>query len=159
MATTTNKQDSEMIKHLQIQVANAFVLYLNYKHYHWQTYGPLFRDLHVLFDEFATEVYGTVDILAERLRVLGKNPVASIEEFKRTAEIKSAETGTDMRGMISEAGQNAKIVIDHMHKSIECADKVSDPGTADMLTKFIQIYEKHEWWLREIQAQNDGLTN
>jgi DNA-binding ferritin-like protein len=45
-----NKPTSDVVEHLQKQVANAFVLYANYKHYHWQTFGPLFRDLHLLFD-------------------------------------------------------------------------------------------------------------
>ena len=48
-----NKPTSDTVEHLQRQLANAFVLYANYKHYHWQTFGPLFRDLHLLFDEFA----------------------------------------------------------------------------------------------------------
>jgi DNA-binding ferritin-like protein len=39
------------VHHLQRQVANSFVLYANYKHYHRQTYGPLFRDLHFMFDD------------------------------------------------------------------------------------------------------------
>jgi DNA-binding ferritin-like protein len=31
---------------LQRQQANALVAYLNYKKYHWLSYGPLFRDIH-----------------------------------------------------------------------------------------------------------------
>lgn len=42
-----NRDDHPVVQHLQRQMANAFVLYANYKHYHWQTYGPLFRDLHL----------------------------------------------------------------------------------------------------------------
>jgi len=42
--------ESAVVQSLQRQVANAFILYGNYKHYHWQTFGPLFRDLHLLFD-------------------------------------------------------------------------------------------------------------
>ncbi|MBA3765618.1 MAG: hypothetical protein H0W99_01265, partial [Acidobacteria bacterium] len=34
-----NAPDNAVVQHLQRQVANAFVLYANYKHYHWQTYG------------------------------------------------------------------------------------------------------------------------
>ena len=65
-----NKPTSDVVEHLQRQVANAFVLYANYKHYHWQTFGPLFRDLHKLFDKFADEVLSTIDELAERIRAL-----------------------------------------------------------------------------------------
>src|SRR6266545_1190190 len=62
-----NRGDHPVVQHLQRQVANAFVLYANYKHYHWQTFGPLFRDLHLMFDEFAKDTLGTIDEMAERV--------------------------------------------------------------------------------------------
>jgi len=43
-----NQPHSAVVMQLQRRVANAYVLYTNYKHYHWNTYGPLFRDLHLL---------------------------------------------------------------------------------------------------------------
>jgi len=153
-----NKPNSSVVLGLQRQVANAFILYLNYKHYHWQTFGPLFRDLHLLFDEFAGEVYGSIDDLAERVRMIGQNPVSRIEEFQKTATIKSAEDSTDMREMIREADINALVVIKEMRAAIKTADEADDPGTADVLTRFVQIHEKHEWWLRDILEKRDGLT-
>lgn len=154
-----NKPNDAVVKGLQQQVANAFILYLNYKHYHWQTFGPLFRDLHLLFDEFATEVYATVDPLAERVRMIGQNPVSRIEEFQKTATIKSAANNTDMREMMKEADANAIRIIKEMREAIKTADEMDDPGTADVLTTFVQIHEKHEWWLRDILEKRDGLTD
>jgi DNA-binding ferritin-like protein len=69
-----NSPASPVVQELRRQVANTFVLYANYKHYHWQTYGPLFRDLHKLFDEFAHDVLATLDELAERVRMIGQDP-------------------------------------------------------------------------------------
>jgi starvation-inducible DNA-binding protein len=43
------------------------------KNYHWQTFGLLFRDLHLMFDEFAQEVLETNDELAEGIRMIGPN--------------------------------------------------------------------------------------
>ena len=40
--TTNNTADNPLVELLQKQVANAFVLYANFKHYHWQVTGPLF---------------------------------------------------------------------------------------------------------------------
>ena len=153
-----NKANDAVVSNLQKQVANAFILYLNYKHYHWQTFGPLFRDLHLLFDEFAEEVYATIDVMAERVRMIGQNPVSRIEEFQKTATIKSAAENTEMRSMISEADANAIQVIKEMREAIKVADETDDPGTADVLTRFVQIHEKHEWWLRDILEKRDGLT-
>ena len=155
----TNKPNGEVVTGLQQQVANALILYLNYKHYHWQTFGPLFRDLHLLFDEFAGEVYETIDVLAERVRMIGQNPVSRIEEFQKTATIKSAADTTTMREMIKEADTNVIQIIKEMRQAIKTADNNDDPGTADVLTRFVQIHEKHEWWLRDILEKHDGLTD
>ncbi len=155
----SNTPNNAVVTDLQQQVANAFILYLNYKHYHWQTFGPLFRDLHRLFDEFAGEVYETIDVLAERVRMIGQNPVSRIEEFQKTATIKSASEKTDMREMVKEADTNVIRIIKEMRAAIKTADENDDPGTADILTGFIQIHEKHEWWLRDILEKRDGLTN
>jgi starvation-inducible DNA-binding protein len=153
-----NKPNDAIVTDLQRQVANGFILYLNYKHYHWQTFGPLFRDLHLLFDEFAEEVYNTIDELAERVRMIGPNPVSRIEEFLQTASIKSAAQSDDMREMIREANRNSLQIIQEMRKAIRTADEGDDPGTADVFTRFVQIHEKQEWWLRDILEKRDGLT-
>src|SRR6476620_8514327 len=101
-----NRKDHPVVEHLQRQVANAFVLYANYKHYHWQTFGPLFRDLHLLFDEFATAVLESIDDLAERLRMIGQDSVFRPEDIERFASVTfSGDTGT-MREMIAEADAN-----------------------------------------------------
>jgi len=153
-----NKPNDAIVTSLQQQVANAFILYLNYKHYHWQTFGPLFRDLHLLFDEFAEEVYGTIDEMAERVRMIGQTPVSRIEEFLTTASIKSAKQSDDMREMIREADQNSMQIIKEMREAIKICDNNDDPGTGDVFTRFIQIHEKQEWWLRDILEKRDGLT-
>lgn len=157
--TAHNQPGNEIIEKLQQQVANAFILYLNYKHYHWQTFGPLFRDLHKLFDELATEVYTTIDVLAERVRMIGQDPVSTIEAFKNTATIKSSNSSSDMRDMINEANDHVIQIIIEMRAAIKVADDMGDPGTADILTRYVQIHEKHEWWLRDILEKKDGLTN
>lgn len=156
--TEHNKPDDSIVQALQKQTANAFIMYLNYKHYHWQTFGPLFRDLHELFDEFAEEVYATIDELAERIRMIGQDPVSRIDEFQKFATITSAEKGGDMRSMVREANENSKRIIYEMRQAIKTADENEDPGTADILTRFVQIHEKQEWWLRDILERRDGLT-
>jgi DNA-binding ferritin-like protein len=67
-APENNEPGGLVVKHLHKQVANAFILYANYKHCHWQAFGPFFRDLHLLFDDFANSVLATADEFAERLR-------------------------------------------------------------------------------------------
>ena len=153
-----NTPDNPVVEHLQRQVANALVLYLNYKHYHWQTYGPMFRDLHLLFDEFAKAVLDTLDEFAERVRMIGQDPVASPQEMLTTASVKVAVRGQTMREMIQEADTNLLTVIKEIRAGARAADQHDDPGTVDLFSKFVQIHEKHEWWLRDILERRDGLS-
>ncbi len=154
-----NTADNPVVQHLQLQVANALVLYLNYKHYHWQTYGPMFRDLHLLFDEFANAVRETLDDFAERVRMIGQDPIANPQEMLNTASVKVAAKDQTMREMIQEANTNLLTVIKEMRAAARVADDQDDPGTVDLFSRSVQIHEKHEWWLRDILEKRDGLLN
>ena len=154
-----NTPDSPVVQALRQQTANAFVLYANYKHYHWQTFGPLFRDLHKLFDELALEVFSTVDEFAERVRMIGQNPPAHLLESASLANVPATAANTTMREMVEEAQRNLLIVISEMRKGAKVADEHDDPGTVDLFSKAVQIHEKHEWFLRDILRKGDGLTD
>lgn len=141
---------------LQRQVANAFNLYLNYKHYHWQTFGPLFRDLNIIFDEFANEVYKTVEELSQRVRMIGQNRLR-VREFSKNASVKPARENKDIRRMVQEADSNALLVIREMREAIRKAEPV-DPVSAGLLKRLLKIHEKHQWWLHYILDKRQGFT-
>ena len=153
-----NRQDHPVVQHLQTQVANAFVLYANYKHYHWQTFGPHFRDLHLMWDEFAKATLATVDELAERIRMIGQD-VHSVQlrEMQERANVHSAGPKQSMREMIEEADANLMVVIKDMRDAAQIADENKDRGTSDLFSNCLQVHEKHEWFLRELLKPNDGL--
>jgi starvation-inducible DNA-binding protein len=153
-----NKPDSAVVQSLQRQVANAFVLYANYKHYHWQTYGPLFRDLHLFFDELAKGVLATVDEFAERIRMIGQDPIFSPQDVIDHASLKISDSGLTMKQMIEEAKQNLAVVIKEMRDGAREAEEADDPGTVDLFSRSVQVHEKYEWWLRDILENGDGLT-
>ncbi len=152
-----NEQSNPVVQQLQRQLANAFVLYANYKHYHWYTYGPLFRDLHKLFDSLAEDVLETSDKFAERIRMIGQDPITGLRRYQDTATVQSA-SGRDMREMVEEADANLMGVIRDMREGYRIAEQQNDPGTADLFTEAVQIHEKHEWFLRQLLKKKDGLV-
>ncbi len=154
-----NREDHPVVQNLQRQVANAFVLYANYKHYHWQTFGPLFRDLHLMFDEFAAAVLETVDEFAERIRMIGPDiAFRQLKQMQDAASIHSTAPGQNLREMLEEADANLLVIIKEMRDSAKAAGEYDDPGTIDLFTKAVQIHEKHEWFVREVLKKRDGLA-
>jgi starvation-inducible DNA-binding protein len=155
--STENTPDSPVVESLRRQVSNAFVMYANYKHYHWQTYGPLFRDLHKLFDKFAGAVLDSLDPLAERVRMIGQDPPAHPIETMDLASVSAAASHLSPHDMVEEANRNELIVVKEMRQAVKLADEHGDPGTVDLLSRLVQVHEKHEWWLRDILRKRDGL--
>ncbi|MGD9890421.1 MAG: Dps family protein [Dehalococcoidia bacterium] len=157
MATTGTPT---LIAALQRQVANAFTLYMNYKRYHWRVYGPHFRDLHLLFDEHAGQILSTIDDFAERVRILGGDPVATPRAVMAATTVLAPETGEhSVRTMADEAIANHRRVIAELRDGVALADEQGDPGTADLFTRLVQVHEKQEWFLREVVDRSpDGLA-
>ncbi|WP_306591038.1 Dps family protein [Geothrix sp. 21YS21S-4] len=141
-----------VIDHLNAELATAFVLALNAKRYHWTVLGPHFRDYHLRFEELYTAADGTVDELAERIRIMGGTPIhapSQIEALTK-AQVSNPASRLDHKGMLEEALANEEAVVAFLGEGIELADDAGDPGTADLLTRFIQIHQKEAWFLREM---------
>lgn len=62
-----------------------------------------------------------------------------------------------MREIVEEADAHLLVVIREMRDAAKLAAAGDDPGTADLFTRFVQIHEKHEWWLRDMLKRGDGF--
>ncbi len=150
---------SAIVATLQRQQANALVAYLNYKKYHWLSYGPLFRDIHLMLDEQATLVYDTIDEFAERAIMIGGAPLGDPADYLPNASVKPSKGKLSLEEMIAEARATLDLVIDELHEDTEVASDGGDIGTADLYTRLVQVHQKSRWFLNEILKKKDGLTS
>jgi starvation-inducible DNA-binding protein len=157
--TTDKKSAHEVVATLQREQANALVAYLNYKKYHWLTYGPLFRDIHLMLDEQATQTHDTIDECAERAIMIGGTPVGDPADYLATATVKPSTGRRSMREMIEEARATLDVIIREMHEDTELASAAGDIGTADLYTRLVQMHQKNRWFLNEVLQQRDGLVS
>lgn len=141
-----------VINHLNAELATAFVLALNAKRYHWTVSGPHFRDYHLRFEDLYASADGTVDELAERIRMLGGTPLHAPAQIEAHAKAAISNPGVrlDSKAMLQEALSNEEATIALMHEGIDLANGAGDPGTADLLTRFVQVHQKEAWFLREM---------
>lgn len=151
-AQTTRSQ--AVVDHLNAELASAFMLSLNAKRYHWMVTGPHFRDYHLRFDDLHEAVQATVDELAERVRMLGGIPIHAPGQIERRSLIPSSDPDRELSApaMVKEALQSLEQIIGFMHEGIELANQAGDPGTADLLTRFVQVHQKEAWFLRSMLA-------
>jgi starvation-inducible DNA-binding protein len=145
------KEASAVIETLRREQANAVQLYLQYKGYHWNVFGPSFHDLHLLFDTHATQVFETIDELAERQRILGAPAEYTLEAMRAASNlVVEAKVPPTPREMVEHLVASHRRVLTTLKSGFELADQRGDPGTADLFARTIQLHEKMEWFLREI---------
>lgn len=139
-----------VIDHLNAQLATAWVLSFNAKRYHWTVTGPHFRDYHLRFDDLHGAVDGMVDELAERIRMLGGTPIHAPAQMEQLSHVKPSDPAAKLeaKAMLQEAVAGEEAAIAFTHKGIELANEANDPGTADLLTRFVQVHQKEAWFLK-----------
>lgn len=141
------KEISEGLSHL---LADTYTLYLKTHNFHWNVTGPMFRTLHLMFEEHYNELALAVDEIAERIRSLGFPAPATYSEYARLSSIKETAgvpTATDMIRLLIE-GHEA--VCRTARSIFPTADAASDEPTADLLTTRLQTHEKTAWMLRSL---------
>ncbi|MCA9904071.1 MAG: DNA starvation/stationary phase protection protein, partial [Anaerolineae bacterium] len=62
-------------------LADAHVLYIKLRKYHWNVTGPQFHSLHELFEEQYTAMATTIDEIAERILQYGASAPGSMQQF------------------------------------------------------------------------------
>ena len=147
----------EIAEALNGLVADSYALYTKTKNFHWHVSGPHFRDYHLLFDEQASEIFASIDDLAERVRKLGAKTVHSIGEIAKLQTIKDNNKDfVSPAEMLNELMADNKHVIRQMRKAHDIADKHEDVATASILENFIDQAEKRNWFLFEASRSTTG---
>lgn len=143
-----------VIEHLNLELATAFVQSFNARRYHWMVSGPHFRDYHLRFSDLYEAVDATIDELAERVRMLDGTPITAPAQMETLSVVKPSDTKKrlDAASMVKEALSAEDKIVALMNKGIEIANQAGDAGTADLLTRFVQVHQKEAWFLREMMA-------
>jgi starvation-inducible DNA-binding protein len=137
-------------------VADSFALYVKTKNYHWHLAGSHFRGYHLMFDEQADQIFGTIDVLAERVRKIGGTTLRSIGHIAQLQSVKdcNADFVTPLE-MLRELIEDNRGVNARMRKAHELCDTYKDVATASLLEVFIDATERRIWFLYEASQGAD----
>ncbi len=146
----TEEQRKGVCELLNNDLADAYLLLVKTKKYHWDVVGPQFRSLHTLWEEHYQTLTMSIDALAERVRALGNFPVSTMEGFlKLTSLNENAEKLPLATQMVSSLVDDHEQVIRNLREHIDaCGEKFHDEGTADFLTGLMEGHEEMAWMLR-----------
>ena len=122
-----------------------------YKKHHWQVSGPTFYQLHLLFDKHYDEQVALVDLLAERVQLLGGLSIAMAHDVAEMTRLERPPRGReDVPVQISRLLEGHELILKLAHDVAKRADDAGDDGTNDLVVSdVIRTNELQVWFLAE----------
>ncbi|WP_321287559.1 DNA starvation/stationary phase protection protein [uncultured Sunxiuqinia sp.] len=149
-----NKKDtSELIDQVNILISSYHVHYQKLRNFHWNVTGKDFFDLHEKFEELYNFSKVNIDDLAERVRVFGAFPTATLQEYLNNSKIKEPEGIQSPDEMVDHLLSDFEILLSQMINVLETANDIGDVSTIDLVNSMVKQTEKYYWmftsWLEE----------
>jgi starvation-inducible DNA-binding protein len=141
----------ESVENLNQILADTMTLRDMYKKHHWQLSGATFYQLHLLFDKHYEEQSQLVDMIAERIQVLGGISVAMAPDVAEMTAIPRPPRGREEAPVqISRLLHAHEILLEEARAMAKLADKNDDQGTNDLLvSNVIRTNEMQVWFVSE----------
>jgi len=139
------------VDNLNQLLADTITLRDLYKKHHWQVSGPTFYQLHLLFDKHFGEQNELVDLIAERIMMLGGISVAMAADVAETTLIPRPPKGREeVPVQISRLLHAHEIVLKEARAMARKAAEDGDDGTNDVLvSNVIRTNEMQVWFVAE----------
>src|SRR5437588_1938654 len=141
----------EVTAQLNQVLADTMTLRDLYKKSHWQTAGPTFYQLHLLFDKHYDEQVELVDSIAERIQLLGGVSIAMAADVAESTQIERPPRGREVVPVqLSRLLDAHQVIIGEVRKLARRASELGDEGTNDLLiSQVLRTNELQVWFLSE----------
>ena len=133
---------------LKIAFASQYAFAIKAQNYHWNVEGSDFYQLHNLFEDIYTEVYGAVDAFAENIRKIKAYTPASLERFSALTAISDEVEVLDPSAMVAELLRDAEKMQEIMKVLFKEAEARGENGLSNFLADRQDAFAKHAWFLR-----------
>ena len=142
MPDTSNNQPA-VADALNALLADSFALYLKTKNYHWHVRGPHFRERHLLFDEQATQILATTDLIAERVRKNGAATLRSIGDVSRRQSIRDDDAlDGEADAMVRTLAADNRTLLAQMKEVKAAAEADGDIATSGLVDGWADVAQQ-----------------
>ncbi len=140
-------ETAEIVKKLNTTLCTYQVFFHKLQKFHWNVVGSDFFDLHELTEDLYKNALNEIDEIAERIRVFGKKPYASMYEYLRESLLKESEEEKSAEYMTYEIINDLQVLAETFLDVHEYATKNGDIGTTHMIAGMIKKLETYHWQL------------
>ncbi|MCC6178333.1 MAG: DNA starvation/stationary phase protection protein Dps [Chloroflexi bacterium] len=137
-----------LVARLNQNLANLMDLASAFDHAHWNVAGPHFAQLHELFDRFADQVRGYMDMIAERAVTLGGSARGTIRAAAEDSNLPAFPlTERSQWRLVEELIQRLEHVAADLRQAMDAS--ADEAATEDVFIEVLRGIEKQHWMLRE----------
>jgi len=133
---------------LKIAFASQYAFAIKAQNFHWNVEGSDFYQLHLLFENIYTEVYGAVDAFAENIRKIKAYTPASLYRFSTLAAVNDEVEVLAPQAMVAELLADAEKMQEIMKVLFVLAEERGEHGLSNFLADRQDAFAKHAWFLR-----------
>jgi starvation-inducible DNA-binding protein len=133
---------------LKTTFASEYAFAIKAQNFHWNVEGPLFVQLHDLFDRIYTEVYSSIDTFAEELRALQIYTPASLSKFSMLTKVEDENSVPEFQDMLRELLADSDKMANMFRIVFAMSEEAGDHGLSDFLAGRQDAHKKHSWMLR-----------
>ena len=149
--TSNSNSQATLVASLNALRADYFALYLKTKNFHWHVTGPQFRELHLLFDEQAAELFALTDVIAERVRKNGAATLTSIGTIAKASRISDQDqSALSAKAMITELAADNRTLVAGLREAKAAASAAGDNATEGLADDWTDAAERRVWFLEAL---------
>jgi starvation-inducible DNA-binding protein len=116
--------------------------------------GRDFYEYHLLFERIYTEVYGSVDDIAEHIKAQDGIAYGSFSQYGSLSSIKDATSVPSLSEMISTLFADINTLIATFGDAFKAAQDANQQGLINFIGGRIEDLQKHRWMLKASMEQN-----
>lgn len=140
----------QLILQLKRILATSFAMYLKSHNFHWNVEGPDFPEYHEFLGNLYEEVYGSVDAIAEKIRMLGAYAPGSFVRFSELSEIDDEVNVPVASQMFLKLKADNETLIGLIRDGIDIAEEAGEPAISNYLQERLNAHQKHGWMLTSL---------
>jgi starvation-inducible DNA-binding protein len=120
---------------------------------HWAVAGPAFAGIHELTENQYRELFEAVDVIAERIRALGRPAPAAASQIASLTDLSEGKVeDMTVADMVGALVKDHEAICRLMRDNFEDCEERRDFVTADLLVHRMTAHEKAVWMLRATLA-------
>ena len=137
----------ELVQALKIVLANHYAYSLKAQNFHWNVEGPNFPQYHELFEKIYSEVYGSIDVIAERVRTLGAYTPGSFRRYIDLSQVEDQVEIPNAQSMLQKLLTDIQVIQTSIKTCYDLAEQSGNHGLSNLMAERQDAFAKHAWML------------